>query len=302
MKHVTLWPACRLALLLSVSAAVLATGCASGSAGSKDDPAKARAEALKKLSPEEITKAGDAAVQSGDYSRAITSYMQALEIAPTAALWVRVGWIYARMGRAAQAAHAYQSAVQLDEKNAGAHEELALILLRNKQRESAEPHFRSAIELDATRWRSHNALGVLADAAGDHRQAVQHFEGALAARPASALVLNNLGYSWYLAGDLDRALEYYQQALGAKPEYRAATTNVALVQARRREYDLALETLSGVMEVHRARNDVGYIAFQNGDLVIAERLLSEAVRLAPSWYATAHENLERVREALQSSG
>ncbi len=260
-------------------------------------PAETRAELLKKLSPAEIMQVGDEAARAGDYERAITVYNQAIEAAPSADLWFRVAWIYARLGKKQIAADAYVMTLQYDPKHARAHEELGLLYLENKNREKAAQHLRLAVEADSGLWRSHNVLGVLADTSGDSGAALAHYQAALAINPESAQVLNNLGYSHYLAGNLDQAEQSYQQALVLEPGNRAARVNMGLLHARRGDYPRAVEVMGAAMDKAKTHNDIGYVALQNGDMEVAERLFREAIRLSPSYYETAHQNLARVIRA-----
>jgi Flp pilus assembly protein TadD len=277
------------------------SGCAAGAAKAPDDPAKARAEALKKLSPTEIMETADQAARRGEYERAMSMYMQAIEVEPSADLWFRVAWIYATLGKKQLAAQAFALTIEHDPRNARAHEELGLFYIDNKQRDQGAEHLRQAIEIDPGQWRSHNALGVLADAADDHTTAMDHYATALAFEPDSALLLNNLGYSYYLAGDLDRAGEMYKKALTAEPGHRAATANMGLLHARRGDYSHAVDIMATVIDPAKANNDVGYIAFRNGDLTTAEELLNEAIILSPSHYETAQQNLRRVHRAQEAA-
>jgi tetratricopeptide (TPR) repeat protein len=272
-------------------------GCAADAGARAEDPAAARSESARKLSPEQVTAAGDQAARAGEYDRAVNFYRQAIEAQPTGDLWFRVGWIYNQLDKKAFAAQAFAQTIGLDPGHAGAHEELGLLLLENKQREQAAVYLQRASELDVKRWRSHNALGVLADARKDYPAAMGHYEAALAVVPDSPLVLSNLGYSHYLAGNLDQAQARYQQVLAADPGNHAALANLGLLYARRARYDDAMAVMSSVMDKAKAHNDIGYIAFQNGDLDEAERLLAEAIRRSPSYYATAQENMLRVRSA-----
>jgi Flp pilus assembly protein TadD len=275
------------------------SGCAAGAARVPEDPAQARAEALKKLSPAEIMEAADQLARRGEYDRAMSMYMQAIEVEPSADLWFRVAWIYATLGKKQLAAQAYAMTIEYDPLNARAHEELGLFYIRNKQRDQGAEHLRQAIEIDPGQWRSHNALGLLADAAGDHAAAISHYATALAFVPDSALLLNNLGYSHYMAGELDEAERRYAEALAAQPEFRPALANLGLLHARRGHYSRAVEVMGAAMDPAKAYNDIGYIAFQNGDLEAAESLLSEAIILSPSHYETAQQNMRRVRHAQQ---
>jgi Flp pilus assembly protein TadD len=281
---------------LALVAAALA-GCASSATTSTaEDSGEQKAEKVKQL-PGDIMKAGDEAARSGDLQRAASLYTQAIEIKPSAELWHRIGYVYDRLDKKPLAAQAYANALSLDDGNAAAHEDMGLLLLEVKRREQATAQLRRAVELDPKRWRAHNALGVLADGSGDYATAIGHYDAALAANPNSAMLLNNLGYSNYLAGNLDQAADFYMKALALSPDYLPAKANVALLQARRREYQKALELMLKIAEPPRAHNDVGFVALQNGDFDVAESLLNEAIRLSPSYYKTAHENLQRVKES-----
>lgn len=260
-------------------------------------PEESRAELLKKLSPAEVMAAGDEAARGGDYERAITLYNQGIEAAPSADLWYRVAWIYARLGKKQLAADGYGMTLKYDPAHAQAHEELGLLYLENKRREAGAAHLQKAVAADPARWRSHNALGVLADTAEKHDEAIAHFEAALAVKPDSAMLLNNLGYSHYLAGNFAEAEKFYQQALVVEPGNRPARINMGLLHARRGNYALAIEVMGTVMDQARTHNDVGYVALQNGDMEVAEKLFLDAIRLSPTYYETAHQNLKRVTRA-----
>jgi Flp pilus assembly protein TadD len=271
-------------------------GCLSGAVTQPKDPVEQKAEKIKQL-PAEIMKAGDEAARGGDLQRAASLYTRAIEIAPNSELWHRVGYVYDQLDKKPLAMQAYANALRFDENNAAAREDLGLLLLEGKRRDQAKVQLTRAVELDPKRWRAHNALGVLADGTGDYASAIAHYDAALAANPNSPMLLNNLGYSNYLAGNLDRAAELYTRALALSPDYLPAKANVALLHARRRDYAQALELMLKIAEPPRAHNDVGFVALQNGDLDTAEGLLNEAIRLSPSYYKTAHENLQRVKDA-----
>ncbi len=284
-------------LLAAVCICWALSGCAAGAAKAPEDPAKARAEALKKLSPAKIMEMADQAARRGEYDRAVGMYMQAIEVKPSADLWFRVGWIYATLGKKQLAAQSFAMTLEYDPRNARAHEELGLFYVENKQPVQGAEHLRQAIEINPGLWRSHNALGVLADGAHDHATAIDHYATALAFVPDSALLLNNLGYSHYMAGDIDKAERKYTQALAAEPGYPRAMINMGLLHARRGDYSQAIDVMTAAMDPSKAYNDVGYIAFQNGDLEAAEALLDEAIILSPSHYETAQQNLRRVHKA-----
>ena len=283
-----------------LAAAVLLASCSSGpSSTARDDgdPQELLA-AFEGLDPEEIVRAGDAAAANGESERALFIYNQALLLDESAATWHRIGEVYWQLGQNAQAWRAFANSLQKDPDYAKAHEEIGLLHLAMKQQEPAKAHLKRAIELDPASWRAQNALGVLADVEKDYISAINYYNAALEANPDSAMLLNNLGYSYYLAGNLAQAEAHLRIAVGLDPDYKPAVANLGLSHARRGDYDEAVEILRGVVEQSQAYNDVGFIAYHNGDLEDAAWLLTEAIRISPRYYETARQNLRRVRQAI----
>jgi tetratricopeptide (TPR) repeat protein len=288
--------------LLVFAAAAATAGCASGPT-QKPDAAETTdlLAAFEGVDIEQIVAAGDAAAAGRDYERALFIYTQALELEETADTWYRTGKVYRQMGDKSAAWQAFARALKLDPGHAGAHEQTGLLHLAMKQKEPAATHLQRAVELDPSRWRAHNALGVIADVEKNYQRSIYHYNEALKARPESALLLNNLGYSHYLAGNLTTAEQHFRMAIGIDPGYQPAHANLGLVQARRRNYADAVDVLGRVLDKAQAHNDVGFIAFNNGDLEEAAWLLTESIRLSPTYNETARQNLRQVREALEAS-
>jgi Flp pilus assembly protein TadD len=249
-------------------------------------------------SPEQSLAQGDAAARRGDFERALVYYLESVGAKETADAWLRVGAACTRLGRSERALQAYLKVIELDPTQVDAHEEAGLDYLAIGDTAAAREQLTRALELDPARWRSQNGLGILADGAEDHAEAIGHYEAALKLNPKSAMVLNNLGYSRYLSGDYDHAARDLYAATQLDAGYKAAWSNLAMVYAHRGWYPVAIEILSKVADKATAYNDVGYIAFQRGDLEQSEQLLNEAIRLSPVYYETAHRNLRRVRDAM----
>jgi Flp pilus assembly protein TadD len=189
--------------------------------------------------------------------------------------------------------------IELDPLQAAAHEGAGLEHLALGDDASARERLSRALELDSQLWRAHNGLGILADRAGDPAAAIDHYTAAMAINPESPMLLNNIGYSRYLAGDLDQAARDFYAATQLRADYDAAWANLGMVYAQRRWYSEAVRVLSRTMDKAKAHNDVGYIAYRNGDLQESERLLREAVRLSPTYYQAAQQTLELVRAELR---
>jgi len=297
-------PLPRIVLLATLALAALAsTGCATMGRTSPPAALPTAREAL---------TTGDEAARRGEFDRALAYYLRAVDAtsadteetteASPAEIWLRVGAAADAIEQRDRALDAYLKAIELDPNRAEAHEGAGLDLLARGRTAEARGHLTAAIRLEPRRWRSHNGLGVLADQAGDHAAAIACYQTALDLKPESPMLLNNIGYSRFLANDLDQAARDFYAATELDPSYKPAWSNLGLVYARRGWYDDALAILANVTDKAKAHNDVGAIALERGDLAESERLLSEAVRLSPTYYATANRNLQLVRSRMQADG
>lgn len=267
---------------------VLVLGCAT-TGPEPEDPELLAAQAEQLAA--ELLRQGDDAARQGKLNDALAMYARSVAESPSADAWVRVGAINTRMDNAAQAANAYQQAIEIDPENARAFEELGLVYLASNHATEARAQLDKSVSLDDQRWRSYNGLGILADLDKDYAQAIEFYRKALAVHPQSPLLVNNLGYSHYLSGELDEARNLFLESLAMDTSYTPPRYNLGLLYAREGAYDDALTMLASVMEVPAAYNDVGYIALKNADYANAERFLEEAIRLSATHFESAHQNL-----------
>jgi Flp pilus assembly protein TadD len=277
-----------------VSIGVALSGCATTSAADTETT----------VSVEESVRSGDAAARDGDYEAALTSYLLAIDSqeTPDPEIWFRVGAVCSHTGESEKALQAYLQVVALNPEHAGGQEGVGLEYMELQAMDQARDHLDAAVTLDPQRWRSHNALGILADRDGDYAAAIGHYEDALVINPVSPMILNNLGYSRYLSGDLEQAARDFYRATEIQADYTPAWSNLGRVYALQGWYADAVNILSRAIDDATAHNHVGYAALQNGDLADAEQLLSEAIRLSPMYYQTAHRNLDLVRAKIRSEG
>jgi tetratricopeptide (TPR) repeat protein len=285
----------------SIAVLLIASGCASNPpAGAEDESLESAVLAqFEGLSLEEITQSGDEAAQRGEWERAIFVYMQALAIEETGDTWFKTGKAYDQLGNRDKAWQAYATTLQIDPEHALAYEEIGMAYLGAKRKDQAKQYLKKAVELDPTLWRTNNVLGVLADSEEDYVHAIQHYETALKYNPESAMLLNNLGYSHYLAGNLTTAEQHFRMAIAVTNDYKPAIANIGLIYARRGQYERSVEMLRTIMDRAQAYNDSGYVAFHNDDLEQAAELLAEAIRISPTYYETAYQNLAKVEKAIK---
>ena len=60
----------------------------------------------------------------------------------------------------------------------------------------------------------------------------------------------------------------------------------------------AITTYRQIMSEANAYNNTGYAALANGDLVQAKRFLNKAIKLSPTYFPQAEQNLAKLKELL----
>ena len=258
---------------------------------------------------EEAITNGDRALAEGNADRAMYEYVQALEISGgDSAVLNKIGGIHTRQGNLVLAARAYSLSLKLEPENPAALEGVGLLFLRERRYEDAKRHLTVALEKDPVRWQSQNGLGMMADLDGDHVLAASYYRQALATppeavqQPDKAVLLNNLGYSLYLSGDWQEALQYFHQALNYNPDFERAWQNLGLVYTRNGQYDRALDAFRRVMDKPEAYNNIGFVCMINQNYADAAHFFQKAIKLSPTYYVKAHENLDRLNRLRGNDG
>lgn len=145
-----------------------------------------------------------------------------------------------------------------------------------------------------TDWQVFNAIGYANDLSGNFDAAQDSYLRAAELSPDKAAAMNNLGMS-YLRQDrpLD-AINAFRKALDREPTMSVARLNLRIALASTGDFAVAL---AGATEVEQASvlNSVGAQALAKGDIEGAQRLFQKALEKSPTFYANAHENLERAR-------
>jgi Flp pilus assembly protein TadD len=282
--------------IIVVTAVLVTTGCAATGGANKG---LSDSESVPTVA--QMLTSGDDAARRGDFDRALVHYMQAVNVEQTAEVWMRVAAASSRLDHSQRARDAFLKVVELDPAMTDALEGVGLESIALGDTVTAREYLNRALQADSQRWRAHNALGILADEAGDHEAAIAHYTAALEINPESPVVLNNLGYSRYLKGDLDQAARDLYSATQLDPSQDRAWANLALIYAHKGWYADAVQTLTKVADEAAAYNDIGYVAFQRGDLEQAAELLDEAVRLSPVYFETAQKNIAAVRARMGGS-
>ncbi len=245
-------------------------------------PAESEADALARAAQ---------ARQDGEVDKALFFYVRALQFHPeNVELLAHIGEIQMQRNNFAMAKRAFLMAQNYDPAHARSLEGLGLIYMSEGKDVQAVVELTMAIANDPSLWRAHNALGVYADKNTDYVAAQTHYNAALSINPDAAHVLNNRGYSKFLAGDVEGAtLDFYEAANDRG--FPQAWANLGRVYAKQGWYDDAIITYKHVMSEANAYNNTGHAAIENGDFIQAKRYLHEAIRLSPTYFPAAEENL-----------
>lgn len=142
----------------------------------------------------------------------------------TAERWFQRGLELEQTGApAAEIIEAYQKAVELDSKSAGALVNLGTIFFNGRKWADAERYYRRAIEVDPEYALAHFDLGNLYDERGDRTQALTHYEAALRISPNYADAHYNVALLYQSANQPMRAVQHWTTYLKLDPSSHWAT-------------------------------------------------------------------------------
>ena len=266
------------------------------------DPGLAGAEKkLSKLRSEGFEAFGDNYLKNGNLESAFIQYDKVLRDHPdNTSVRCKRGLVLLAKGMDAEAASDFEKVVKEDPTNALAYEGLGHALFKMDRYEEAKGAFNEALKLNDQLWVSHNFLGIIYDYEDNSAQAVREYQAAIALKPRNGLLYNNLGVSYSLSGEHEKALDAFHQALryGAKSE--KVNNNIGLVLCKLGRYVDALNAFQRSGDEARAYNNIGCFHLYRGDYQKAIACFEKAVKLRPTYYAQASENLKAAEMALYS--
>jgi tetratricopeptide (TPR) repeat protein len=120
-------------------------------------------------------------------------------------------------GAVRDAIQAYETAVQLDPKSAGAWVNLGTIYFNARQFGIAETHYRRALEADETYALAHFNIGNLYDERGDYDRALHHYKHAVELHPQYADAHYNIALLYQGGGHTMEAVRHWKLYLKLDP-------------------------------------------------------------------------------------
>ena len=214
--------------------------------------------------------------------------------------WKVLAGVLKQMGKINESLVAGQKSVQLDPQDAGAHNNLGVLLQQAQGRlKEAEESCRQAITLKPDLADAHYNLGNTLKKQGRLDEAEASYTQAITLKPDYSEAHYNLGNTLKELGRLEEAEASYTQAITLKPDYAEAHYNLGntLKELGRLEeaetnYRKAIALKPDFAEGH---NNLGATLQEQGRLDEAETNYRKAIALKPD-FAEAHRHLTLLKK------
>jgi tetratricopeptide (TPR) repeat protein len=151
--------------------------------------------------------------------------------------------VYKEQSNDLKAMEDYERALKIDDKQPGAHYNLAQCMRRVRLREQAVKEYQRSVELDPWMVEAYNNLGITLRELGKRDDAIVQFKKAIAQEPTYRRAYNNLGACYAESGQLDRAIEVFKETTQRFPDYAQGYKNLAMAYAAQRQPAPALEAM-----------------------------------------------------------
>lgn len=162
----------------------------------------------------------------------------------------------------------FTHALEVTENNALAHNNLAVALADDGERQAAVAHFREAIRIKPNHFSAHFNLANHLVTLGRGDQAVFHYREAIRFNPGYTAAHNNLGVVLLRRGDLEEAEAHLQEALKHGPVKEGMLFNMAMIFVSRGENEKAARFLREALEMNtdyaEAYNLLGVVYMKEG--------------------------------------
>jgi tetratricopeptide (TPR) repeat protein len=270
-------------------------------------PAAATAGAVADMKAADLHRSGYEALRAGNYEQAITLLKRVVELEPkNKTAWINLGQAHMGLRQYEPAIEAFKKQVEVNPYDEYAYNNLGRVYALQRRYDEAESAFRKQLEMNPLDKFAHAALGSLFVDAKRYGDAIPELEKAISLAPDEASLHVDLGTAHLNTGHADQAMTAFSRAAELSPT-PLTWNNVAYQLALKRAYldraqQYAESALSAVAADSRnftidhitARelgitqsigsylDTLGWVAFANGDLATAERLIGAA------WWISEH--------------
>ncbi|HZW24572.1 MAG TPA: tetratricopeptide repeat protein [Gallionella sp.] len=212
--------------------------------------------------------------------------------------WKMLGTTQQRLGDGGEMA--LRCALELEPRDAEAHNTLGLVLHLLGRHEEALDSVRRALEFNPGYADAINNEGIILVALGDRSEAEAAYRRVIEINPNSAEAHNNLAVVLMQRGDLQEALASCRRALEIRPDFADAFCNLGSVQSRLGLLDAAeasyRRALEGALNRVEVLASLGDVLRRRGRLDDAQTILEHILEISPD-HIDAINNLGIVLEA-----
>ena len=159
--------------------------------------------------------------------------------------------------------------------------------------------FQHAVNLDNNNLRAHNNLGCALANSGRPKDAIYHFNYALKDDRFKNEAHYNLGNAYRALGMYEKAIFHYKAALSIDPDYFKAALNLGAVYYHLHKYNEAIKYYQDVLRIDAdnagAHNNIGAIMAQQNNIEGAIYHFNMALKIDPH-NKKAFKNLNKIKK------
>lgn len=191
-------------------------------------------------------------------------------------------------GNINEAIYAYQSAIDMDQKNATAHNNIGFAYGQIKEWQKARFHLEEAIRLNESMANAHANLGQILAAQGKAERGISALRKATELESDNAQHWNNLARVYFSVEDFQQAEYAWHRALGIEPGDNAIRTSLATAIVAQQRFSEAHRLFDQVIECQpdfqAAWAQKGLALFLENDFGSARKCLQVALQLNANDY------------------
>jgi tetratricopeptide (TPR) repeat protein len=264
----------------------------------EEDPVKK----IPEMKAGEFERLGDSYLRRWNIDLAFIHYDKALRLEPSQIrVRYKMGRLFIDKGLTEEAKKEFREILKVNSNYALAYEGMGRVMFNTGHFEEAEKNFQQALELDPSLWQAHNFLGIIYDRQGQFESAIVQYKTAITLQPNQGLLFNNLGISLFLSREYDKAIRAFLEALRIENSDQKIYNNLALALCKLERYREGLEAFKKAGDEASAHYNLGCVYMVAGKYKEAIESFEKAIQIKPVFYVKAHENLRRVKEAVDAS-
>ena len=235
-------------------------------------------------------EAAQRSIAKGDFKEAEAELRQSLAVAfPCPEEHFLLGYALLRQNRAKESLAEYTAAARLRTPAASDLRSVALDYVLLNDYQDAERWIRRALQIDTKDSESWYVLGRISYSTGKFQNAADAFIRVLTLEPTSVKAEVNLGLAYEGLNQVDKAIEAYRKAISfgdaaGKPSEQPLI-DLAIVLEHRSDLEGARDLLGRAIllapDDGRARENLGHVYLDLGELPQASEQLEKAVTLSP---------------------